>query len=170
LCTEIITDYIFRTYKNNQQRENDDDLEGDLVNLMQEVRNPPVREIVQETFYWQNLERIYMIEMALLYLSYGIINQNVIEEPRRLNINLTYEKDEIENITEKCKCNICWDEKEKNSFVILGCNHEFCGECVKSCIKNDTRLAPCCALCRSEIKNIKTRTHEIHLEISELTV
>lgn len=171
LCIEIITDYIFRTYKNNQQqRQNDDDLEGDLVNLMQEVRNPPVREIVQETFYWQNLVSIYMIEMALLNLSYDIINQNAREEPRRLNINLTYEKDIIENITEKCKCNICWDEKDKDSFVTLGCNHEFCGECVKSCIKSDTRLAPCCALCRTEIKNIKTRTHEIHSEISELTV
>ena len=186
-CIDIITEYIFRTYKQNFQdtrntrslindnyddssTETDDNLENDIINFLGEFRNTIQSEREPELHEIPNIERIIMREMVLTFIS--SFNTNTTNTNRKINnINLINESvDNDVNTIENCRCNICWDEKEKKQFVAFGCKHEFCKECVISSLKSDQRKQPCCALCRSEVKEITTKTIEIHTELTELIV
>ena len=55
--------------------------------------------------------------------------------------------------------------EELNNFVKLGCNHDFCKDCVISTMKTNHSTNLCCALCRAEVKSIESRTIETKNEI-----
>ena len=86
------------------------------------------------------------------------------------NYNVIEIKNEKEDINEICECSICYDEKELKNFVKLGCNHEFCKDCLITTMKtseiNGNNLS--CALCRTEVKSVKSRTEQVYTEMSEL--
>ena len=88
----------------------------------------------------------------------------------KFNILSSIEHNDNEDITKICECSICYDEKELHNFVKLGCNHEFCKDCLITTMKtsqtNDNNLS--CALCRTEVKSVKSRTEQAHTEMSEL--
>jgi hypothetical protein len=111
-----------------------------------------------------------MREFVLSILLNNMINR-VREEnntQRKYNILTSVDNNENEDINNACECSICWDEKEMSRFVKLGCKHEFCKDCIINSLKLDQRNTPCCALCRGEITSIKSRTTEVHNELSEL--
>jgi len=70
--------------------------------------------------------------------------------------------------TDECECNICYDSKEKQTFIKFNCSHEFCKDCVKQTLKNVRTEKPQCALCRAEIKNMELTSQEIRDEFNDL--
>jgi hypothetical protein len=55
----------------------------------------------------------------------------------------------------ECECGICYENKQKTSFIKLNCGHEFCKDCIKNSLKNVRSENPQCAFCRAEIKNME---------------
>ena len=70
--------------------------------------------------------------------------------------------------TDECECNICYDSKEKQTFIKFNCSHEFCKDCVKKSLQNEERETPCCAFCRSDIKKLELKLESIKDEFDEL--
>jgi hypothetical protein len=104
------------------------------------------------------------IALALLFIN--LIQQlgNNIEE-RKFRIQRKIVKC---TLSEKCDCNICYENSEKEKFIKLNCGHEFCKECVKGYLKNVTTEEPQCAFCRAKIKNIELSSQEIYDEFNDL--
>ncbi len=71
------------------------------------------------------------------------------------------------DLEEKRECNICYEQQEKQLFAKLDCSHEFCKDCVKKYLQNENKNIPCCAFCRSEIKNIELKTETVKEEFDE---
>lgn len=161
-----ITEYIYNTYKEQIIMEDDNGLlENEfpifLAQLQRQRREinpfPEIHEV-------RAMERILMMDYIefIMRLPSNII-RNVIKKP---NIISLLENDDNKNINEKCECSICLDENEIENFVKLGCNHEFCKDCVIKTMKiSHSNL--CCALCRSEVTSITSRTNLIHNEMAE---
>lgn len=70
--------------------------------------------------------------------------------------------------TEECECSICYEGKEKKSFVKLNCGHEFCKDCIKESLKNVRTESPQCAFCRAEINNIELSSQIIRDEFNDV--
>jgi nitrogen fixation NifU-like protein len=101
----------------------------------------------------------------------SIKNTHIAEElalpPVKIHCSILAEdaiKAAIADYEVKCECNICYDDKELKNFVKLGCNHEFCKDCVIETMKTSNNKL-CCAFCRTEITGIESRTTEIKSEI-----
>jgi len=91
-----------------------------------------------------------------------------ISEPdRTFKIKTSLSENHQENLEEKCDCNICYEEHEKKNFAKFDCGHEFCKDCTKKYLQNEKRSVPCCAFCRSEIKNIELKTETAKEEFEE---
>jgi hypothetical protein len=187
-CIDMITDYIFRRYKNNtrlhtreQTLMNDlrdlhnietDDFENDLINFLTQLRNVNYREEREPQLYEiPNIERMIMRELFQYIFNNRVVDQRE-EQPENIkfNINLIQNNENNTNnnmLENNMMCNICWDEKEKNKFVKFGCNHEFCKDCIVTSLRSEQRNIPCCALCRSEINNITCTTEDIRSELAE---
>ena len=95
----------------------------------------------------------------------AIENMLLREDDSRFKIISTVNNNENGDIKESCECPICYDEKESNNFVKLGCNHEFCKDCVIKTMKTNHSTNLCCALCRADVKSIDSRTIEAKNEI-----
>ena len=186
-CINQIVEYIFITYKSilpidgtiHQDdteliEDIDNNLETELINILINLRTNRrnINEENQEFTDVEGIERMLMREMYLAMILSNLINnvrqENNNNNNRKFNILTSIENDENEIIDETCDCNICWEENKKINFIKLGCNHEFCKDCVIKTLKSDQRVNPCCALCRSEIKSIKTRTEIVQNELSDL--
>jgi hypothetical protein len=187
-CIDMITDYIFRTYKNNtrlhtreQTLMNDlrdvhntetEDFENDLINFLTQLRNVNYREEIEPQFYEiPNIERMVMRELFRYIFNNNINNiyQELPDENTKFNINLVQnnENHNNSNLENNIMCNICWDEKQQNQFIKFGCNHEFCKDCVITSFRGEQRNHPCCALCRSQITTLTYRNENIRSELSE---
>jgi hypothetical protein len=143
-------------------------MENDLLNLLLQIRNNYIAEPIHQDLIHQNMERMLQIEMAIAYLSNPFVNENNVTVSRKNLINCTFNKNKKQNINESYNCNICYDKKKLNKFVTLDCNHEFCDNCIIKTLQVNKNIIPCCAFCRGEIKNIKTRTLEINAKIIEV--
>jgi hypothetical protein len=88
------------------------------------------------------------------------INRN--SEIIKYNFTTTVEELEKKEQDEKCDCSICLENLEKEKFVKLGCNHEFCGDCLIGTIKATKANNPRCAFCREDITAIATYSSEIN--------
>ena len=157
-----VTEYIFRTYKipNTQQEQTEmDDVYTAFINFITLIQNR--RDTENENFAENETIESNALAEYLLYLS-NLGSSLMRIEVDRPRINLTIETNAEENLTENCQCSICWDDKELKQFVKLNCNHEFCNDCVKRTLSPETRTNLCCALCRSGVTEIKTRTHETY--------
>jgi len=104
---------------------------------------------------------------ALLFLDMmARVNDLITSQCKTFNIktNLSENQDDLE---EKCECNICYEEQEKKLFAKLDCGHELCKDCAKKYLQNEKKKIPCCAFCRSEIKNIELKTENVKEEFDE---
>lgn len=184
-----ISEYIFRTYKNQTQvevealLEDDDDIPPPLI----AAYNPAnINELFEENYnnVITNLITIYNYEVTedtnlqmsvvmrytqyLLYLFRSLpIRENYIQEQNQRTVVLSVENNN-ENLDETCQCSICWDDKELRQFVKLDCNHEFCKDCIRQSVTAETRTNLHCALCRGEVITMRLRTQEVHTELSEV--
>lgn len=190
-CIDMITDYIYSTYKNSTRLHNREqmltndlrdihdtesrDFENDLVNFLTQLRNINYREEREPELHdIPNIERMVMRELFLYIFSNNLVNQEQRPDNIKFNINVITKtpvknknKNENEQNLENIMCNICWDEKEKNKFVKFGCNHEFCKDCIVTSLRSEQRNTPCCALCRSKINTITCTNEAIRSEFDE---
>jgi len=107
------------------------------------------------------------IRFAYLFLQMAENMYAKNEEPKKFEIESIVEPltNSVENISECC---ICFESYKKEDFITLGCNHEFCNDCLKKTLLSDNREKPCCACCRTEVSTIISRTNKIHSKMSEL--
>lgn len=84
-----------------------------------------------------------------------------------ITTNISENKEESK---EECECSICYDKHDNKNFIKLGCGHEFCKDCVKQTLQNDRRKTPCCAFCRTEIKNFEFKQECIKDEFNDLII
>ena len=171
-CISLVTDYIFVHYKNTNETEeiieHEDQFENDLMSFIQElstVRQEELQESrrISEFQQARAMENMLMREMFIAMMS-GIINRTLREDHHRFKIVSTV-NNKNEDIKESCECPICYDEKEVNNFVKLGCNHDFCKDCVIKTMKTNHSTNLSCALCRAEVKSIESRTIQAKNEI-----
>lgn len=91
------------------------------------------------------------------------------ETNNKYNIALT--KLEEEEKVDGCECAICLnDEISSSDIVRLNCEHQFCGDCVISTLKThkkSSEFEPRCALCRTDISEIKTNNVDVQSKIQE---
>lgn len=175
ICMDLITEYIFRVYKNtNEVVEDESQFENDLMTFIQELSpdREEIREEISEIDVVRGFERILMREMMFGIMTRMLTNLNNVNNrnlKQKLNISSSIEHNDNENINELCECSICYDEKELKNFVKLGCNHEFCKDCLITTMKtsqiNSNNLS--CSLCRSEVKSVKSRSEQVYTEMSE---
>jgi hypothetical protein len=76
----------------------------------------------------------------------------------------------LDNLEEKCECNICYEEREKKMFVKLDCGHEFCKDCIKQSLQNEQRQKPCCAFCRADITSFELKLESIKDDFNDLII
>jgi hypothetical protein len=82
--------------------------------------------------------------------------RKIFEISRELEIN---ESDKLDII----ECGICYDSYNKDNFIQLQCNHEFCNNCI---IKQLKCNKPSCAFCREEMKHFTIRNMDINEKIN----
>jgi hypothetical protein len=149
----------------------DDNLEDDLIDILTQMRNNSrIREPTQDLQEIIQMQNLLMREMFIAMFLNNMMHARREQENlnRKFDILSSVVNDENENINENCECNICWEEKQVCNFVKLGCNHEFCKDCVIKSLRNEQRDKPCCALCRGEIKSLISRTNVVQTELSDL--
>jgi hypothetical protein len=78
--------------------------------------------------------------------------------------------DNLDNLEEKCECNICYEECERKIFVKLDCGHEFCKDCIRQSLQNEQRQTPCCAFCRANITILELKSESIKNELNDFII
>jgi hypothetical protein len=171
ICISLITEYIFMNYKNTNEAveivEHEGEFENDLVSFIQELSAEREEEIqenrrISEIQQFRAMENMLMREMFIVMMS-GMINRTLRVDDHKFKIVSTI--NENENTDNLCECNICYDEKKLQNFVKLGCNHEFCKDCVINTMKTSNNNKVCCAFCRREVTEIESRTLQVKNEI-----
>jgi hypothetical protein len=196
ICMDMITQYIFRAYKNTNENAEIVEHENDLISFIQtfSTERQEIREDIPEIDAVRTMERMLMREMmidiylprqrfdmnfyhtlaqdafnARLTMLTNLNNGNNDNLNQKFNILSSIEHNDNEVKNKICECSICYDEKELHNFVKLGCNHEFCKDCLITTMKtsqtNGNNLS--CALCRAEVKSVKSRTEQAHTEMAE---
>lgn len=164
VCNYKIAQFIFDNYKYNQIEQSE---ENEVVNFVNLLRSGITNE---EIINLGNLMR----EMLTFRIARNAAIQSLtpeIEENIKYQICVKVNNNENEDINELCECNICLDEKKIKDNVKLGCNHEFCKDCIIKTLQiNNTNKNPSCAYCRTEIKNIEVRSENVYKEVSLYTL
>jgi len=168
---DLITEYMFTTYRNINMvhvANNEINMQYDLIHLFREILLSRESEIIetpiedQMTNSLSEIEGTYMVEILRLIFA----EERIVESEGSENIELTLNNCETD--TSKCECSICLEEKELNSFVKFGCQHEFCNVCVIKTLQNSNSNNVSCALCRAKIQTMETRRQDIHDELEVL--
>jgi hypothetical protein len=107
------------------------------------------------------------IIVSMMFLDMILRMREDLTHNRKFNIQTNIVECEHTN---ECECNICYEGKEKKSFVKLNCGHEFCKDCIKEYLHNVRTEKPQCAFCRSEIKNMELATQDIRSEFNGLII
>lgn len=87
------------------------------------------------------------------------IVQNLISDESIFNkLNITVKKNEAtmdaDSLLKPVECGICYQTYENNQFIGLNCNHEFCKQCIITCLRKEKKQRACCAMCRSNINTM----------------
>ena len=91
----------------------------------------------------------------------------------KFNITTNIETIDEKQSEEICECVICYEDGlQRKNIVTLSCQHKFCKDCVKGCLKNTPvyKDLPRCALCRADISEITIYDESVKVELSDLIV
>lgn len=167
----MITNFIYRTYVYNldPERIEREEFENDIMGFIEELTTVTHEELqenrrISEIQQFRAMENMLMREMFISMMS-GLISRTLRNDYNKFKIESIVNNNEDENTNNKCECNICYDDKELHQFVKLGCNHEFCKDCVINTMKSNDKNKLCCAFCRTEVTKIESRTDEVKNEI-----
>jgi hypothetical protein len=64
---------------------------------------------------------------------------------------------------DSAECAVCFNTLNNETYVYLGCSHEFCKNCIKECL-NRTNMRKC-PLCRAPITDVHTQTPNVSYSI-----
>jgi len=164
----FMTDLIVEDIQNN----NNQNIQETPDQLNQRWRQFEFSEMgIQELL--QNEHNLYAMMFADIIRFIDIIRTiNETETPplnRKFHIKTKISDDQT-NLEDKCECNICYEEREKKTFVKLDCGHEFCKDCIKQSLQNEQRQNLCCAFCRADIKNFELKLESVKNEFNDLIV
>lgn len=126
-----------------------------------------IQLIIQYFMPQIQISRLYTIMLIEMLRTTTIIESDSLN--RKFDIK-TKISENTDNLEKKCECNICYEEVENKNFVKLNCGHEFCKDCIKQSLQNEIRQTPCCAFCRSDIKNVELKLETIKNEFNELII
>jgi hypothetical protein len=93
-----------------------------------------------------------------------------LEAPDKFNIATTIEEIDEQQGLENCECAICYEDAiPKKHSVTLNCQHKFCKDCFKGCLKSTPvyRDLPRCALCREDITAITVHDESVKSEFDD---
>ena len=168
VCNYQIARFIFNRYKGTVSEEAIEYQFDNVINYL--TREPQyVNGVLNEAFV--NMSIIMRDMLTYRIYRNAAIRPEIEQEPIKYQICVKVNNNENEDINELCECNICLDEKKIQDIVKLGCNHEFCKDCIIKTFKmNNTSNNPSCAYCRTEIKNIEVRTENVYKEVSLYTL
>jgi len=117
-----------------------------------------LRQIVRYEFSEVDLD--YDRDLYAISLFMDVIRTINEQSAIKFNIKIKISENQYD-LHEKCECNICYEEHEKQKFIKLDCGHEFCKDCIIQSLENERRKIPCCAFCRADIKNFEIKDESI---------
>ena len=186
-CIDLITSYIYEKYKftiiyTNIPIENNY-IQGDTFQI-RSYQPTIINVSANEEDYDSDSEPPSLIDIdsdsdyddmpSLLDPLENTINLDEFVDIMRqrflIKFNITSMLDEFKDDTITNYCCICFEDKSKDVFVKLGCDHEFCKECFTKALKSNRKNSECCCYCRREIKTIISRKTEIYEEIETLII
>jgi hypothetical protein len=168
-----ITRYIYETYKyqhqhNLSETDTDSDYESlpDLISVENEYNDISIIDNFIRDYNTNAYINYYSSNMDLnLENIFDYVNQQTKEKKFAIeSVMETLENDIAEQTYECC---ICFESYNKSNFIKLGCQHEFCNNCVQKSLYIDKRPNPCCAYCRKVVTKMICRTNIIHDKMSE---
>jgi hypothetical protein len=122
----------------------------------------------------ENDENDYFIPFPQIFESIFAESDTLDEEPtRKFNIGINKIIDQNENEDESqdhCECAICYEDAiPQTNSVTLNCNHKFCKDCFKGCLKNTPshKHVPSCALCRADVNTIIVYSESVKDEFDD---
>jgi hypothetical protein len=98
------------------------------------------------------------------------VEEEEVETTDKFNIATNIEALDEQQSAEICECSICYEDGiPKKHSVTLNCNHKFCKDCFKGCLKSTPvyRDLPRCALCREDISSITVHDESVKSEFDE---
>lgn len=156
-CISSITNYIYEIYEND--------------NYM------PFTVDSEDTIENNGILTLRGILRGILLLQ-GYTSEDISDLDSNNALNINYENIKYNFITsvetlknpEKCDCSICFENYEKEEFVKLNCNHEFCSVCLIETIKAAKSNNPRCAFCRADITKIVTYLPKINCKFDKFKI
>ena len=82
--------------------------------------------------------------------------------PEKAHLKKLKIKVKLDKHLESKECFMCYDKK---THVKLGCDHEYCADCLVGTAKVRTKTFLNCAVCRSEIQEVKVLNKEHKAEL-----
>jgi len=151
-------------------RSNIDECIGRIQNFFEQQNNREERNIdTRENLIFNRRNVIFPQNLVLGFMFIDMIME-IHNESERISRKFDIKTSLAENkdcLEEKCECSICYEYYENKHFVKLNCGHEFCKDCIKQTLQNDRRQTPCCAFCRTEMKNFEYKSESIANEFSD---
>jgi len=152
---KMVIDYTYKTYVYNGHQvinEESEEVEDVLISSM---------------IYALRREHVlFTISQILIEFIGEGNNQEIINENNKLKILSTINNnEENEDIHKICECNICYEENKVENYVKFGCNHEFCKGCNTMKTRKNNNIN--CAICRTEVKTLESRTTAVKSELDE---
>jgi hypothetical protein len=84
--------------------------------------------------------------------------------PEKAHLKRLKIKVKLDKHLESKECFMCYDVKPQ---LKLGCNHEYCGDCLVGTAKVRTKTFITCAICRTEIKEVKVLNKDLKESLTQ---
>ena len=128
----------------------DDDLDHELmINSFNSPRNSPRRNdasiIIQGFDYIQEMNHYNRVRGS------GVLDLRIESEKLDINVKTQEFIGLAELLEDNFECSICYENQDKSMKLVLGCNHEFCTECIIKTLETNNK--PRCAFCRDVMKD-----------------
>ena len=121
----------------------------------------------------QTLNPISMIRVLVSLTETGRFKMKVLDTAEKKRTSAYWKEISLVlrdvNPDSNCECPLCFDQLPSQEVISTGCNHTYCGTCVKNLATSikDKTVKPSCSLCRAEITQLSFGKVEFRDEISE---
>lgn len=132
----------------------------EYIQLLQNnaIENPNIRHHLLMILTQQARDELRAIA-TLRAIELGMIPER---NPEKAHLKKLKIKVKLDKYLEFKECFMCYDVKP---HLKLGCEHEYCADCLVGTAKVRTKTFINCAVCRTEIKEVKVLTKELKTEL-----
>jgi len=125
---------------------------------MYNMKNPKNKHLQKRTKQKTIQKQHFKTQQELKYQTYDthimVKQQQQLERQQRYNSRCI----SIFPSSHSCECSVCLEEVPSTNIMVLGCDHQFCVDCIIKTIKSTT-IQNNCAICRSPITIKGISTH-----------